>query len=102
MMDVMTVKRDQAHIHMHDILDETVAGREVIIQRDDKPVAVVILYEQWKARKIADAFTEAKQILAKIKHKESKWVNSDEVMHAVLAKQEERLAKGQTAIVDAK
>ena len=65
-MAIMTLKSDEARIRMRDILDEAVAGREVLIQRYDKPVAVVVLYEQWKALKIAEAYTEAKQILAKI------------------------------------
>jgi prevent-host-death family protein len=101
MMSVMTVKSDEARIRMRDILDETVAGREVVIQRYNKPVAVVVPYELWKGLKIADAFTEAKQILAKIKHGETQWVNSDHVMRAVLAKRNERLAKEQATNVDA-
>ncbi|MEZ4733259.1 MAG: type II toxin-antitoxin system prevent-host-death family antitoxin [Caldilineaceae bacterium] len=98
---MMTVKSDEARIRMRDILDETVAGHEVVIQRYDKPVAVVVPYELWKALKIVNALTEAKQILAKIKRGESKWVSSDEVMKAVLAKRDERLAKEQAANVDA-
>ncbi|MCX6050242.1 MAG: type II toxin-antitoxin system prevent-host-death family antitoxin [Chloroflexi bacterium] len=101
-MTIMTVKSDEARIRMRDILDETVAGREVVIQRYDKPVAVVVPYELWKALKIADAFTEAKQILAKIKRKESQWVGSDEMMQAMLDKRNERLAREQAADVDAK
>ncbi|CAN5737318.1 hypothetical protein BH10CHL1_BH10CHL1_14260 [soil metagenome] len=100
-MSIMTVKSDEARIHMRAILDETVAGREVVIQRYDKPVAVVVPYELWKALKIADAFTEAKQLLAKIKREESQWVGSDEMMRAVLAKRNERLAREQAANVDA-
>lgn len=99
-MNTMTVKSDEARIRMRDILDEAVAGREVVIQRYDKPVAVVVPYELWKALKVADAFTEAKQILAKVKRGESKWVSSDEVMQAVLAARNERLAREQAANVD--
>ena len=96
-MTLMTVKSDEARIRMRDILDEAVAGREVVIQRYNKPVAVVVPYELWKALKIADAFTEAKQILAKIKHGESQWVSSDEMMRAVLTKRNQRLAREQAA-----
>ena len=101
-MAIMTLKSDEARIRMRDILDEAVAGREVLIQRYDKPVAVVVPYEQWKALKIAEAYTEAKQILAKIQRGESKWVSSDEVMSAVLARRKERLAMEQAANVDVK
>lgn len=90
-MAMMTLKSDEAHIPMREILDEAVAGREVLIQRYDKPVAVVIPYELWKAHKIAEAYAEAKQILAKIQRGESQWVDSDEVMRAVLARRQERI-----------
>ena len=100
-MTMMTVKSDEARTRMRDILDEAVAGREVVIQRYEKPVAVVVPYELWKALKVADAFTEAKQILAKIKRSESKWVSSDEVMRAVLAKRNERLKREHAGNVDA-
>jgi prevent-host-death family protein len=91
MMAMMTLKSDEARIRMRDVLDEAVAGREVLIQRYDKPVAVVVPYEQWKAIKITEAYTEAKQILAKIKRGESTWADSDEVVSAVLARRDERL-----------
>lgn len=90
-MAILTLKSDEARIRMRDILDEAVAGREVLIQRYDKPVAVVVPYELWKALKIAEAYTEAKQILAKIKRGESTWADSDEVMRAVLVRRDERL-----------
>lgn len=97
---MMTVKSDEARIRMRDILDETVAGHEVLIQRYDKPVAVVIPYEMWKALKITAAITEAKQILAKIKRGEASWNSSNEVMQAVLVQRQQQSAKGQAADVD--
>lgn len=100
-MSMMTVKSDEARTRMRDILDEAVAGREVVIQRYAKPVAVVVPYELWKALKVADAFTEAKQIPAKIKRSESEWVSNDEVVRAVLAKRHERVTREQAGNVDA-
>jgi prevent-host-death family protein len=101
LMALMTVKSDEARIRMRDILDETVAGREVVIQRYDKPVAVVVPYELWKALKITEVFTEAKQILAKIRRGESNWASSDDVMNAVLTRRNERRTKEQASHVDA-
>ncbi len=98
---MMTVKSDEARIRMRDILDETIAGHEVLIQRYDKPVAVVIPYEMWKALKITEAITEARQILAKIKRGEAGWNSSDEVMQAVLEKRQQQSAKGHGVNVDA-
>ena len=100
-MSVMTMKSDEARIQMRTILDEAVAGREVIIQRYDKPVAVVVPYELWKALKIADAFSEAKQILTKIKRGESKLLSSEDVIAAVEAKRNQRLARETTSNVGA-
>lgn len=98
---MMIVKSDEARIRMRDILDETVAGHEVLIQRYDKPVAVVVPYETWKAIKLSEVIAEAKQILAKIKRGEARWSSSDEVMAAVQEKRKQRLVKGQIVNVDA-
>ena len=100
-MGGITIKCNEALIPLRNILDEITTGREVVIQQHDEPVAVVVPYERWKALKIASAFTEATQILAKIKRGESQWVSSDEVMQAVLARRNKRLAREQTANMDA-
>ena len=98
---MMRVKSDEARTRMRDILDETVAGREVVIQRYNKPVAVVVPYESWKALNMSDAMSEAKKILAKLNRGESKWLSSDQVMGEVLARRNERLGREQALDVDA-
>lgn len=48
MHEVMTVKSEQARTRMRDILDTVSAGGEVVIERYDRPTAVVIGYAQWQ------------------------------------------------------
>jgi antitoxin (DNA-binding transcriptional repressor) of toxin-antitoxin stability system len=50
-MAVRTVGSDQARLKMRDILDDVIAGQEVVIERYDKPTAVVIGYAQWQTWK---------------------------------------------------
>jgi prevent-host-death family protein len=45
------MKSEEARLRMRDILDEVIAGKEVIIERYAKPTAVVIGYKQWQAWK---------------------------------------------------
>jgi prevent-host-death family protein len=49
MSEVITVKSEQARAKMRDILDVVSAGGEVVIERYDRPTAVVIGYQQWQA-----------------------------------------------------
>ena len=50
-MSVKTIKSEAARIKMRDILDEVTAGREVVIERYNKPVGVVIPHAMWKRLK---------------------------------------------------
>jgi prevent-host-death family protein len=45
---ITTMKSEEARVRMRDILDEVIAGKEVIIERYAKPTAVVIGYKQWQ------------------------------------------------------
>ena len=47
MTEVTTMKSEEARNRLRDILDEAVAGREVVIERYSKPTAVVVNYNQW-------------------------------------------------------
>jgi prevent-host-death family protein len=49
MEQIMTVKSEQARNKMRDILDKVSAGGEVVIERYDRPTAVVIGYAQWQS-----------------------------------------------------
>jgi prevent-host-death family protein len=51
MQAVTTIKADEARIKMRDILDATIAGDEVVIERYNKPTAVVVNYAHWQAWK---------------------------------------------------
>jgi hypothetical protein len=50
-MTVKTMGSDQARLKMRDILDDVIGGAEVVIERYDKPTAVVIGYTQWQTWK---------------------------------------------------
>ncbi len=89
-MALMTFKSDEARAKFRDILDEVTAGREVMIQRYEKPIGVLIPYDIWKSMKYAEALTEASRISERVKRGESHYTSGDEVMRQVLAQRLER------------
>lgn len=46
-MSIKTVKSDEARTKMRDILDEVTAGRDVVIERYNKPVGVMVPHARW-------------------------------------------------------
>ena len=46
-----TFKSEEARIKLRDILDEVTAGHEVVIERYNKPVGVVVPHALWKELK---------------------------------------------------
>lgn len=49
---IKTFKSDEASLKLSDILDDVFRGdTEVVIERYNKPTAVVVNYEQWQALK---------------------------------------------------
>ena len=48
---IRTVKSEEARTSMRDILDDVNAGREVIIERYNKPVGVIVPHARWQAWK---------------------------------------------------
>lgn len=51
-MATKTMRSEEARIKMRDILDEVYAGNtEVVIERYNRPTAVVVSYSQWQAWK---------------------------------------------------
>ena len=49
-MSTKTVGSDEARLKLRDILDDVQAGTtEVVIERYNKPTAVVVNYAQWQA-----------------------------------------------------
>ena len=47
-MSTRTVKSEEARIKMRDLLDEVSTGGEVIIERYNKPVGVIIPHALWQ------------------------------------------------------
>jgi prevent-host-death family protein len=50
-MTIRTVKSDEARTFFRDLLDDVTAGREVVIERYNKPVGVLIPHTQWQRLK---------------------------------------------------
>jgi hypothetical protein len=47
-MTVLTMKGEEARNSWRDIIDTAFRGGQVVIQRYDKPVAVLVNYEAWQ------------------------------------------------------
>ena len=59
-MNVITMKGEEARNSWRDMIDTAFKGGEVVIQRYDKPVAVLVNYEAWQAwKKQRRAFLDA-------------------------------------------
>ena len=50
-MSVLTMKSEEARNSWRDMLDHALMGGEVVIERYDKPMAVMVNYKQWQAWK---------------------------------------------------
>jgi PHD/YefM family antitoxin component YafN of YafNO toxin-antitoxin module len=48
-MSVTTMKSDEARQSWRDVLDLAAGGGSVVVERDNKPFAVMISYEAWLA-----------------------------------------------------
>ncbi len=48
---IKTYKSDEARLKMRDILDDVTAGRESVIERYNKPIAVVVPHALWQSIK---------------------------------------------------
>lgn len=47
-MAIKTVTSEDVRLNLRDVLDDAVAGNEVVIERYRKPTAVVVNYDQWQ------------------------------------------------------
>jgi antitoxin (DNA-binding transcriptional repressor) of toxin-antitoxin stability system len=54
-----TMSADQARINWRDTVDLAFRGGEVVIERYNKPVAVVVNYDEWQARRFTSKEVEA-------------------------------------------
>ena len=50
-MYTKNIPAEEARNHLRTLLDEVVAGREVVIERYSKPVGVLVPHAQWQAWK---------------------------------------------------
>lgn len=51
MKTITTMKSDEARIQWRDLLDSAHAGDEIVIERYNKPMAVVVNYAEWQRMK---------------------------------------------------
>lgn len=54
-------KSDEARLKLRDILDDTIAGQESVIERYNKPVAVVVPYAVWQSIK-GESFNDSARV----------------------------------------
>ena len=54
-----TMSADQARINWRDTVDLAFRGGEVVIERYNKPVAVVVNYDEWQQRRFTKRVVEA-------------------------------------------
>ncbi len=89
-MNILTMKSDEARNRWRDLIDAALAGGQVIIERYNKPMAVLVGYEQWQRmqRRLVELETlhEAKQALARIDRGEAKTTSHEELKSGVLSK----------------
>ncbi len=90
-MTTKTFKSDEARLKLRDILDDVWRGdTEVIIERYNKPTAVVVNYAQWQALKRqqqSDLLAKAKQISADIDSGKTGTISHDDLMRLMIEKQ---------------
>jgi prevent-host-death family protein len=90
-MTVKTFKSDEARLKLRDILDDVFRGdTEVVIERYNKPTAVVVNYDQWQALKRQqqkDLLAKAKQISSDIDSGKMGTTSHDELMRLMIEKQ---------------
>jgi prevent-host-death family protein len=89
-MTTKTFKSDEARLKLRDILDDVFRGdTEVVIERYNKPTAVVVNYDQWQALKQQQQsalLAQAKQISAAIDSGKASTTSHDELMRLMIEK----------------
>ncbi|HMN29914.1 MAG TPA: type II toxin-antitoxin system prevent-host-death family antitoxin [Caldilineaceae bacterium] len=91
MSTVTTMKSEEARARFRDILDATVAGNEVVIERYSKPTAVVISYDQWqkfqqrmKRLNELELLLEVRRAKAAVARGEEEMTTHNELMHQIM------------------
>jgi PHD/YefM family antitoxin component YafN of YafNO toxin-antitoxin module len=83
-METVTFKSYDAHRRWRDMMDAALTGKQVVIERYDKPQAVLVNYEQWQRDqaklKEFEALAEVRRIRAKLAAGEMGTVSSDELL----------------------
>lgn len=76
-----TISADQARINWRDTVDAAYRGDEIVIERYNKPVAVLMSYDEWAKLRLS---AESRQIAAR-NDAAGSWVSSA-IMHERMAK----------------
>ncbi len=89
-MTTKTFKSDEARLKLRDILDDVYRGdTEVVIERYNKPTAVVVNYDQWQAIKRqqqSELLAQAKKISADIASGKVGTISHDELKRLIIKK----------------
>lgn len=89
-MTIKTFNSVDARVKLRDILDDVISGdTEVVIERYNKPSAVIINYEQWqelKRQQKKALLAQAKQISDDIASGKATTISHDDLMRLMIQK----------------
>ncbi len=89
-MTIKTFNSGDARLKLRDILDDVIGGdTEVVIERYNKPSAVIVNYEQWQELKRQQQnalLSQAKQISADIASGKTSTISHDDLKRLMIQK----------------
>jgi PHD/YefM family antitoxin component YafN of YafNO toxin-antitoxin module len=87
-METVTFKSFDARRHWRDMMDAALLGKHVILERYDRPQAVLVNYEQWhkdQARlKELELLVEAQRLREKLATGEMGRTSGDELLRLIM------------------
>lgn len=97
-MPVVTITSEEARLHWRETIDAAYADKKnVVIERYNKPVAVLLSYEQWQATrqqlqrlKELELLHEVRQVKSKIANGETSFTSHDELKSLILERRTQK------------
>lgn len=99
-MSVITVTSEDARLHWRETIDAAYADKQsVVIERYNKPVAVLVNYEAWQTTlqslqrfKELELLHEARQVKTKIANGETGFTTHDDLKRLILEQRTQKAA----------
>ena len=89
-MQIVTFKSDEARKRWRDMMDAALVGKDVVIERYDKPQAVLVNYEQWQKEKARlrelELAAEARRIKGMIDGGKMSTISHEELVKLIMEK----------------